>query len=142
MSLPSAERMREIAHHWIESGWQRGEASVVDQLHAPDFVDHDSAGRPSDKTGFKQGIARLYEAFPQFRVEIRDLVIDTSTGTVAIRWSGIGTHEGEYLGAEPSGRLIRFKGIEIIRIQHDLIVERWGEWDGIDLLRQLGRVSL
>jgi predicted ester cyclase len=36
---------------------------------------------------------------------------------------------------------VRFKGIEIIRVRDDRIVERWGEWDGIDLLVQLGRVE-
>ncbi len=41
-----------------------------------------------------------------------------------------------------AGRTVRFKGIEIIRIRDGLIVERWGEWDGIDLLEQLGRFCL
>jgi len=33
------------------------------------------------------------------------------------------------------------RGIEIVRIREGRIVERWGEWDGIDLLVQLGRVA-
>jgi len=142
VSNPSSERMREITHRWIEDGWQKGDVSVVDQLHSPDFIDHDSAGRPSDNEGFKQGIARLYAAFPDLTAQVRELVIDTETGTVAARWSATGTHQGEYLGAQPSGRSIKFKGIEIIRIRNERIIERWGEWDGIDLLEQLGRVAL
>ena len=142
MALPTADTMRVIAHRWIEEGWQRGDVSVVDELHSPDFVDRDSAGRPSGNDGFKQGIVVLFRAFPDFRARVQDLVVDTENGTVAVRWTAVGSHNGEYLGAPPSGKQVRFKGIEIIRIRNDQIVERWGEWDGIELLVQLGRVSV
>jgi steroid delta-isomerase-like uncharacterized protein len=127
-----------IARSWIEIGWCQGRADVVDDLHAPDFVDHDSAGRPSDNEGFKQGIVRLFEAFPDFQAKVRGLVVNTDTGQVAVRWTATGTHRGEYLGAPPTGRQVTFKGIEIIRIRDERIVERWGEWDGMGLLEQLG----
>ena len=142
MTLPNVERMKEIAHRWIEEGWQKGDVSVVDQLHSSDFVDHDSSGRASDNAGFKQGIAGLYAAFPDLKAQVRDVVADPETGTVAVRWSATGTHRGRYLDAQPTGRSTKFKGIEIIRIRNGRIIERWGEWDGIDLLEQLGRVDL
>jgi steroid delta-isomerase-like uncharacterized protein len=134
--------MQEIARRWVAEGWCQGDVGVVDELHAPDFVDHDAAGRPADNVGFKQGIAALYAAFPDFTAEVQDLVVDARSGRVAVRWSATGTHRGGYLGAAASGRPITFKGIEIIRIEDDRIVERWGEWDGIELLAQLGRVQL
>jgi steroid delta-isomerase-like uncharacterized protein len=134
--------MREITYRWIEQGWQKGDVGIVDQCHSPDFIDHDSAGRSSDNEGFKQGITRLYAAFPDLTAQVSELVVDTETGTVAVRWSATGTHQRAYLGAQPSGKSINFKGIEIIRIRNDRIIERWGEWDGIDLLEQLGLVEL
>ena len=51
--------------------------------------------------------------------------------------AGKDVKQGEFHGVEPSGRLIHFKGIEIIRVRDGLITERWGEWDGMDLLEQL-----
>jgi steroid delta-isomerase-like uncharacterized protein len=142
MTLPTTTEMERIARRWIEEGWRRGNAAIVDELHATHFVDHDSAGRAADNEGFKMGIERLYEAFPDLAAEVRELILDTDTGTVAVRWSALGTHEGPYLGAAPSGRKLSFKGIEIIRIRDGRIVERWGEWDGIGLLEQLGRVRI
>ena len=132
--------LKRIANTWIEKGWQQGDSGVVDELHAPDFVDHDPGGRSSDNEGFKLGIERLFAAFPDLQAEVEDLVVDADTDSVAVRWSATGTHRGPYLGAEPSGCTVVFKGIEIIRIRDGLITERWGEWDGIDLLEQLGRV--
>lgn len=137
----TAKSLREIARTWIEDGWQHGDAAVVDRLHAPGFVDHDPGGRTGDNAGFKEGIVRLFAAFPDLEAQVRDLVVDEAAGTVAVRWAARGTHRGPYLGAMPSGRTVDFKGIEIIRVESGLITERWGEWDGIGLLDQLGRIA-
>jgi steroid delta-isomerase-like uncharacterized protein len=142
MKASTRAELELIARRWIEEGWRHGNSAVVDELHAPDFVDRDSAGRSADNEGFKLGIERLYAAFPDLVAEVHDLAVDSDTHSVAVRWSAEGTHRGPYLGAEPTGERVRFKGIEIIRIRDGLIAERWGEWDGIDLLEQLGRVRL
>jgi steroid delta-isomerase-like uncharacterized protein len=132
------EAMRDLVRRWIEQGWQRGDPAVVDALHAPDFVDHDPAGRSPGNDGFKQGISELYRAFPDLSARIDDLVVDEASSSVAVRWSAVGTHQGAYLGAPPSGRRVRFTGIEIVRLRDGRIAERWGQWDGMDLLKQLG----
>lgn len=142
MARPARSEMERIARRWIEEGWRYGNAGIVDELHLEDFVDHDPGGRTTDNEGFKMGIERLVAAFPDLKAEVDDLVVDTKTGSVAVRWSAVGTHRARYLSAEPSGRPVRFKGIEVIRIRDGRITERWGEWDGIDLLQQLGRVRL
>jgi steroid delta-isomerase-like uncharacterized protein len=141
MTESSADRLKAIASRWIEEGWQKGREDMVDELHARHFVDHDAAGRAPDREGFGEGIRQLYAAFPDFRATIEDLVVEPATGKVVVRWSARGTHRGPLLGEPPTGRSIAFKGIEIIRIESGCIVERWGEWDGIDLLQQLGRLQ-
>lgn len=140
--MANSEELKRIVQQWIEEGWQNGDSSIVDQLHAPDFVDHDPGGRSPDNRGFKEGIVAIYQAFPDFSAQVEDLVVDLARETVAVRWSAVGTHTQPYLGATPTGRRTTFKGIEIVRIQDGRIKERWGEWDGIDLLVQLGVVNL
>ncbi|WP_242344658.1 ester cyclase [Anaeromyxobacter terrae] len=125
-------------NRWIEDGWQKGRDAVVDELHAPEFVDHDASGRPPDREGFKSGIRELYAAFPDFEARIEDMLVDASRSEAVVRWTATGTHRGAYLGVPPTGRRIAFKGIEILRFEGGWIVERWGEWDGLALLGQLG----
>jgi steroid delta-isomerase-like uncharacterized protein len=127
-----------IARRWMIEVWQRGNVAAVDDLHAPDFVDSSPAGRAADREGYKAGVAELYAAFPDFCAAVDDLIVDAAAGRVAIRWTASGTHQGAFLGAPPTGRRITFRGIDILRIEGGQIVERWGEWDGIDLLHQLG----
>jgi steroid delta-isomerase-like uncharacterized protein len=141
MTDTTSQELEAIAQRWIEDGWQQGRAGIVDDLHAPDFIDHDPAGRTPDREGFKQGIVQLYAAFPDFYAVIEDLVVDAAKAKVAVRWVAKGTHQGTFMGIPPTGKRIAFRGIEIIRIEGERIVERWGEWNGMDLLHQLGEHS-
>ena len=134
----SSDEIRRLVIRWIEDGWQRGRDAVVDELHAPEFVDHDPAGRPPDREGFKRGIRELYAAFPDFEAKVEDLLIEPARSRAVVRWTATGTHRGAFLGVPPTGRPVAFKGIEILRFDGAWIVERWGEWDGLDLLAQLG----
>lgn len=133
----SYTELTQLAKRWIEEGWQQGNAAVIDELHSAGFVDRASAGRAPDREGFKQGIRDLYKAFPDFHAQVEDLVVDEARQMVAVRWTALGTHRAAYLGAQPTGRSIRFQGIEIIRVEDGRITERWGEWDGIALVEQL-----
>jgi hypothetical protein len=72
MKMPGAEtEIYTIARRWIECGWQKGQSEVVDELHAPNFVDHNPAGRGCDNDGFKQGIVQLYAAFRIFKPALK-----------------------------------------------------------------------
>jgi len=138
MKMPGAEtEIYTIARRWIECGWQKGRSEVVDELHAPNFVDHNPAGRGSDNHGFKEGIVQLYAAFPDFYGRIEDILIDGVQSKATVRWTATGTHRGAFMGCDPTGRVIRFKCIEIIRIDNGRIAERWGEWNPVELLEQL-----
>ena len=138
MSDPTWDKLKIIAERWIKEGWQAGNVGALDELHTPNFVDHSPAGRASDNAGFKAGVTELYVAFPDFYAVIDDLIIDPATGKITIRWSAEGTHKGNFMNIPPTERRIAFQGIEIIRLENERIIERWGEWDGIGLLQQLG----
>jgi len=131
------EDYKEIAVRWIKEGWQKGNSAVVDELHSADFVDHSASGRENDCKGFKEGIEQIYIAFPDFYAEIDDNIIDLKTGKAAIRWTAQGTHSGEFYSTAPTQKKIHFSGIEIIRIEKGKITERWGEWNGDEIIEQI-----
>jgi predicted ester cyclase len=54
-----------------------------------------------------------------------------------VRWRATGTHRGTFEGIEPSHQRLEFTGIEIVLVDEGRISERWGEWNGLDLVRQL-----
>ncbi len=63
-------------------------------------------------------------------------------GYVAFRATEIGTHEGEFMGIEPTGRRVEMEGTVIHRLEDGKVAETWAQFDVLGLLRQLGAIEL
>lgn len=132
---------RSVAERWMEEVWSKRDVGAIDELHSPDFRDESLKDRPPGPQtieAYKDEVAELFRAFPDFVAETEDLVVDEAAGKVALLWRATGTHRGEFMGAASSGKPVIFAGIEVLWVEGGRIVRRWGEWDGIALLEQLG----
>jgi steroid delta-isomerase-like uncharacterized protein len=83
--------------------------------------------------------AMIHRAFPDLSVAQADSV--TEGDKVAFRWMMSGTHEGELMGVAPTGQQVAVMGIDIFRIENGEILDYWGEFDVMGMLRQLGITS-
>lgn len=117
--------------------WRTGNADIFDELLAPDFVHH-TPGVPSDREGLKQMLPMFRAAFPDLQITTEDLIAegDKVVDRVTIR----GTHLGELMGIPASGKSIAVTETHIARIAGGKIVERWGEWDQLGLMQQIGAI--
>ena len=78
----------------------------------------------------------LRNAFPDYREEILWLL---GEGDVAVSFvRGTGTHQGLFLGIEPTGRRISFHSMGALRFANGQAVERWGVGDSLAMMQQLG----
>jgi predicted ester cyclase len=57
---------------------------------------------------------------------------------VAFRWLLSGTHLGGFMGVVATGRRVEAMGMDIVRVADGEIIEHWGEFDVMGLLRQIG----
>jgi hypothetical protein len=111
---------------------------VVDELADPKIVvDHSSSETGGvDAQVVKGSIAWSPSAFPDFRVTIEDQVAEV--GRVATRWTVRGTHQGEMMGAAPTGNQVTFTGTQTDYIWGGKMVESWTNWDTLGMLQQIG----
>jgi predicted ester cyclase len=97
------EKNKVLSRRFIE-GYVRGDTHIVDELLAPDFVSYD----PSSRTGevraedMKASIRWIHSAFPDAQVTIEDQVAEGDK--VVSRFTVSGTHQGEIMGAAPTGK--------------------------------------
>lgn len=98
---------------------------MVDELADSKFVVHDPSSEAGevDAQGVKGSIAWSHSAFPDLRVTIEDQVAEG--GKVATRWTVRGTHQGEMLGAAPTGNQVTFTGTQTDYIWGGKMVESW-----------------
>ncbi len=127
--MSNRQELEQIARRWVSLWHAPVDWQLFDQLHAEQFVDCSAAGRGSTKQAFGSGIDALLRAFPDLQTTADDVIVDTSTQRVAVRWTAVGTNRGAYLGVGPTGCSTTITGIEIIEIANSQVVRRWGEWD-------------
>jgi len=135
----STEENKAIARRWNEEIWSKGNLAAIDELLATDFVfNYAPPGVKPDREAYKQFVTMLRAPFPDFQYTIEDMVAEGDK--VSVRWSGRGTHKGEYMGIAPTGKQVTITGISIIRIVGGKIVQEWGEMDNLGMMEQLGAI--
>jgi predicted ester cyclase len=85
----------------------------------------------------RRWIGPLRESFPDFKMEIVDLIAEGDK--VVAHFLCSGTHRGEWQGVLPTGR--RFEGVDeiyIFRIANGKLAHAIGVEDNLTRLRQLG----
>ena len=85
----------------------------------------------------RRWIGPFRDSFPDFRMEILDLVADGEKVAAHFRCSG--THLGEWMGHPPTGR--RFQDIDeiyIFRVRDGKLTDATGVEDNVNRLRRLG----
>ncbi len=105
---------------------------------ADNVVQHISGLPPEAKSleGFKQLLPALPQAFPDVLFEAEDLVAEGDKVAFRLNWTG--THQGEFFGIPPTGTRATVSEMHMFRIADGKVVERWGEWDALGLMQQLG----
>jgi steroid delta-isomerase-like uncharacterized protein len=138
--LMSVEQNKVLVRRFVEEIFNQGNVSVVDQLFAPDFVEHEElpAGIPNDRDGVIQLTTMLRSAFPDFNATIDDILAEGDKVIIRMTWRG--TQEGEFMGLPPSGKSISVGVIDIIRIVDGKVVEHWGQMDSMGMMQQLGAI--
>ena len=108
------------------------------QVYADDFILHEAGDVFVGIQGLAQFVSMMRSALPDLRITIED---DMSEGDkVVTRWIAQGTHQGELMGAAPTGNQVTATGITIHRIEEDKIVEEWSNWDALGVMHQIGAV--
>ncbi len=110
---------------------------ALERVVAPDFVRHSyAAPGVRSREELIQYLRGEFEAFPDARETIEDMVSEGSKIAVRHRFTGI--QSGPMGPYPPSGRSMTAEYIAVYRIEGETIVESWAEWDNLYGLVQLG----
>ncbi|MCA9937953.1 MAG: ester cyclase [Anaerolineales bacterium] len=112
-----------------------GDLRALDTLVSPGFVHH-TRGMPAGLPPYKHILLMFRRGFPDIHNHIDALIV--ADDLVTARTTTSGTHQGTFLGHAPTGKQFEANGIDIFRLHEGRIVERWGVFDTITMLQQLG----
>ena len=130
------EQNKRIARRIPEELATGGDLDLIEELYAVDAVEHDPFGDHSGRTAIRKSMEGLLVAFPDFSATVEEIIAEGDL--VAMRVTLRGTHEGEFLGAEPTGRKFEVGNTVFTRLEDGIVAERWVQPDTFGLLQQLG----
>jgi steroid delta-isomerase-like uncharacterized protein len=121
--------------------WNAHDVDRIVAMHAPDmvFANH-TAGESASGEEVRGHIAAIFESWPDIAFETRRLYV--REGLVVQEWTASATHvnpmrRGE-LEAAPTGRQVRWDGIDSIPFENGLVKRKDVYSDSVSILRQVG----
>jgi steroid delta-isomerase-like uncharacterized protein len=125
-----------VASRWYEEVFNAGNLALIDELFAPNFVDHDPSNPLPGLEGVRQLVSMYRGAFPDLHLTIEDEI--TEGDKVVTRFTARGTHKGPLMGIPPTGKRVTITAIDILRFENSRIAEHWGNQDLLGMMRQIG----
>ncbi len=117
------ERNMDLLRRTIEEGFGKDDVSVIDQVVAPQFVQHQD-GVPPTREGLKAVITDLHRIYPDLAFTVEDMTTDGDK--VRGRFRARGTQLGEMMGLPATGKTMEVTVIDIVRVADRKVVEHWG----------------
>jgi predicted ester cyclase len=122
----TAEQNKLLIQRLVQEAVNQGNLDVLAEVADGEFAQ-----------AARQWVGPFRAAFPDFSMEIVDLVAEEEKVAAHFRCSG--THLGEWMGRPPSGR--RFQDVDeiyIFRVRDGKLTDATGVEDNLSRMRQLG----
>ena len=113
---------KDIIRQFVAEFKNKGNFDIVDDLFAEDFA-HQIAipGLPSGREGMKAVGAVVYSAFPDVKVEIKELIAEGDF--VVEKTIAKATHKGDFAGFPASGDAVEWSETNIYRVTDGKVAE-------------------
>lgn len=115
---PNKALMRRI----YEEMWNRADLSRAAEIFA-------------QPEGVERFVRQFLLAFPDLQHTLEEMIEEGDR--VAVRFTASGTHTGQWLHFEPTGKSILYTGVTLARISGGRIIEHHTWWDKAGLTEQI-----
>jgi steroid delta-isomerase-like uncharacterized protein len=121
--------------------WNDHDLDAIMAMHAPDMVfENHTAGESAQGEEVRGHIGSIFESWPDIAFQGRRTYV--RDGLVVQEWTATATHANTMrrgdLVAEPTGKRIEWKGLDVIPFEDGLIKRKTVYSDSVSILRQLG----
>jgi len=102
----SAAENKALVRRFVDEFWNGGNLLAADEMMAADAVVHEPViGTPAD---LKTLVGDFRTAFPDWHSTVEEMIVEGDR--VAERWTGRGTHRGEFQGLPPTDKQVAVPG--------------------------------
>jgi steroid delta-isomerase-like uncharacterized protein len=136
------ERNKAIILQMYEEVWNKRNLAFIDEAVSTEFVDNPpkrffdvpTRGRES----LYEAARGFHEGFADFHDEVLNIIAEGDR--VVYLGEITGTHTGNLFGVPASGKSVKVYGINYFRMDEGKVVERWGIFDVMVMMQQIGMI--
>jgi len=136
----SIEENKAVIRRYFDEIVNQGKMELYSEFMAENVLGYDATDS-EPKVGFenvKQVMILFHTAFPDLQCPLYDILAEGDK--VVVRWGLRGTHRDLFMGVPASGKTVDVSGIIIYRLENHKIIEYWGRFDTLGLMKQVGAV--
>lgn len=124
--------------------WNEHDVDAVVAMHAPHMVfENHTAGEVAEGEEVRAKIASIFETWPDLSFEVRRFYVRRDL--VVQEWTATATHSGPVrrsgFAADPSGRRVTWKGMDVMPFEGGLIARKDVYSDSVAILRGVGALD-
>lgn len=117
---------RTVARSYVEEVINERSLAAINSSVNMHAVDHNS---------HSLSMCFTLTAFPDYGVEVEDVIAEGDKVTVVSTYSG--THSGEFMGIPATGKKVTGQRVDVFRVEDGEIVESWQDWHRASLVEQI-----
>ncbi|HEY4789535.1 MAG TPA: ester cyclase [Bacteroidales bacterium] len=130
------EKNKEVVIRFNKEFLEKGNAAVLREIVSENFINQTAPpNTPNDVSGLIQFVEVLHKGFPDITVHILDQVAEGDL--VASRKIITGTHLGEIMGHQPTGKKVTINVMDFVRLKEGKYIEHWGRNDIMQVIQSL-----
>jgi steroid delta-isomerase-like uncharacterized protein len=138
--MDSATELRQTIDRYNEA-WNAHDLDAIMSMHALDMTfENHTAGESAQGEEVRQHIGSIFKTWPDIHFETHRLYV--RDGLVVQEWTATATHRNTMrrgdLVAEPPGKRIQWRGVDVIPFQNGLVKRKDVYSDSVSILRQVG----
>lgn len=135
------ESNKQLVRRWIEEVVNTGTIELVEELISPNYIEvYNNVQYPIGLKGARKHVLGVRQTYPDLVVTIEQQIAEGDW--VATRITARGTHLGEWMGIEPTGRKVEFTGVNLDRLKDGKIVEHGGAANLLEPLLNIGAIQI
>jgi steroid delta-isomerase-like uncharacterized protein len=87
---------------------------------------------------YREWFGNVFEAFPDFKLEILDLIAEGDKAAVRYRLTGTFNGTARFQGLEPNGASVDVEGCDVVTVEDGRLIDNQAYMNGTEIARQLG----
>jgi steroid delta-isomerase-like uncharacterized protein len=136
----SAQSLEEAIGRYNEA-WNGHDLDAIMSMHAPDMVfENHTAGESARGEEVREHVRAIFDTWPDIHFESRRVYV--RDGVVTQEWTATATQSNTMrrgdLVAEPTGKTIEWRGVDVIPYEDGLVKRKDVYSDSVSILRQVG----